>query len=49
MPWVLGLNQGVFRLDQVRGAWLVRGDPRREAVTLAAFERDVRFLAGAAQ
>jgi hypothetical protein len=46
VPWVVGLNQGVFRLVQERGAWIVRGDPRIQPATLATFERDVRALAG---
>jgi hypothetical protein len=46
---VLGLNQGVFRLVQERGAWIVRGDPRVQPVALASFERDVRALAGASR
>jgi hypothetical protein len=45
VPWVLGMNQGVFRLVLERGAWIVRGDPRIQAVSLAAFERDVRAMA----
>lgn len=46
LPFVLGLNQGVFRVAQQGGAWMVRGDPRAEPVSLTTFERDVRALAG---
>ena len=30
MPWIVGFNQGVFRLHQVGGTWVVRGDPRAQ-------------------
>jgi hypothetical protein len=46
VPWVLGMNQGVFRLVPDRGGWIVRGDPRIQPAPLATFERDVRALAG---
>jgi hypothetical protein len=45
VPWVVGMNQGVFRLVEQRGGWIVRGDPRIQPAPLAAFERDVRALA----